>query len=319
MPFAKTDLAFISRCMKKNNILVVIVAYNSMKWIKRCYDSLRNSSIPCDVITIDNGSTDGTQQFLQDNYPEVELHISNKNLGFGKANNIGLQKALDEGYQFVYLLNQDAWVFPDTFSNLINTSQQQPEFGILSPMQLQADGVHFDNNFATNVIGQHQKSRPLLSEDLFFGRQEDVYNVTFVMAAHWLITRKCLEKVGGFSPTFFHYGEDDNYLLRAQYWKFKIGIVPKAQAVHDRQDSTWSNQKRLYINNYTIPLNRMSNPLSKQRIWPFIKENLRGAIRGRNLQLWNYALQFYKNRKQIEENYLQSLKPTAFLNSNNKQ
>lgn len=291
----------------------MIVAYNSMKWIDRCYNSLRNSSIPCDVITIDNGSTDGTQQYLSDNYPEVELHISDNNLGFGKANNIGLQKALDEGYQFVYLLNQDAWIFPDTFSSLIKVSQDHPEYGVLSPMQLQSNGEHFDNNFATNVIGQHQKNRPLLSEDLFFGRKEDVYDVTFVMAAHWLITRNCLETTGGFSPTFFHYGEDDNYLLRTRYWKFKIGIVPTAFAVHDRQDSTWSNQKRLYINNYTIPLNKMSNPLYKQKTRTFVKENIKGAIRGRNRQLWNYAMQFLKDRKQIEANYKRSLQPTAFL------
>lgn len=305
--------------MKKNSILVVIVAYNSMRWAKKCYDSLRNSSIPCDIITIDNGSTDGTQRYLSENYPEIELYLSKKNLGFGKANNIGLQKALDEDYQFVYLLNQDAWIYPDTLSNLIKASQSHPEYGILSPMQLQADGSHFDNNFATNVIGQHQKERPLLSEDLYFDRLEDIYNVSFVMAAHWLITRKCLEVVGGFSPTFFHYGEDDNYLLRAKYWKFKIGIVPKANAIHDRQDSVWNKQKRHYINNYTIPLNKMSNPLCKQKVWHFIKENMKSAIRGRNRQLWNFAIQFYKERQRIEDNYRQSLQPTAFLQKSNKE
>lgn len=304
--------------MKKNDILVVIVAYNSMKWIKRCYDSLRNSSIPCDIITIDNGSTDGTPQYLAKNYPEVTLYLSDKNLGFGKANNIGLQKALDEDYQFVYLLNQDAWIFPDTFSCLLNASKNNPEYGILSPMQIQADGAHFDTKFATNVIGQRQTDRPLLVEDLFWGRQEVVYNVSFVMAAHWLITRKCLETVGGFSPTFFHYGEDDNYLLRTRYWKFKIGIVPKSLAVHDRQDSAWSPQKRLYISNYTMPLNRMSNPLSKQKVWSSVKENIRGAIRGKNRLLWNYAMQFIKDRKQIDANYKQSLQKTAFLTKSNK-
>ena len=296
-------------------VLVIIVTYNGMKWLPKVLGSVSGY----DVMVVDNGSSDGSADWIRANCPDVLLVESKENLGFGKANNLGFRHAVENGYDYVYLLNQDAWVYPETFANLIHASQKHPEFGVLSPLQLQADGIHFDNNFATNVIGQHQKTRPLLTEDLFFGRQEDIYNVTFVMAAHWMITRECLKAVGGFSPTFFHYGEDDNYLLRTQYWKFKIGFVPKALAVHDRQDSAWSNQKRQYINNYTIPLNRMSNPLSKQRIWPFIKENLRGAIRGKNKQLWDYALQFYKNRKQIEKNYLQSLKPTAFLDKHTKQ
>lgn len=303
--------------MEKNKILVIIVAYNSMRWAERCYDSLRNSIVRCDVITIDNGSSDGTPDYIKKHYPEVTIVESAHNLGFGQANNIGLQKALDEGYDYVYLLNQDAWVKPDTFLLLLKQSQQHPEFGVLSPMQLEANESHFDFKFATNVIANHQRQRPLLVEDLFWDRKQDIYEVSFVMAAHWLITRACLEKVGGFSPTFFHYGEDDNYLLRVKYWKYKIGIVPEALAIHDRADQVWNVQKQLYINNYTIPLNRVSDPFSNQSIWQFVKLNIRGAIRGHNRQLFEYALRLIKNRKQINQNYFNSLHPTAFLKVKN--
>ena len=299
--------------MKQNNLLVIIVTYNAMPWLDRCYSSLRASTLPCDIITIDNGSTDGTPSYLKANFPEVELVENSSNLGFGKANNIGLQKALDEGYDYAYLLNQDAWVMPDTFARLVGISQQHPDFGILSPMQLKADGQHLDDKFAINVIGTHQHTRPLLTEDLYFHRQEGAYEVTFVMAAHWFITRRCFEQVGGFSPTFYHYGEDDNYLNRTRYWKFRIGICPEVQAVHDRADSQWSEAKSLYINYYTMPVNCASNPLLPTSIWQIISNNAKAALRCHNRQIWHYTLQIWHERKQIADNLSVSLKSTAFL------
>ena len=76
---------------------------------------------------------------------------------------------------------------------------------------------------------------------------EEVYEVPFVMAAHWLISRDCLRATGGFSPTFAHYGEDDNYIQRAIYHGYKIGYSPKALAVHDRENRKTALRKRVRI------------------------------------------------------------------------
>ena len=67
------------------------------------------------------------------------------------------------------------------------------------------------------------------------------------MAAHWLISRDCLLKVGGFSPIFPHYGEDNNYAERTIFHGFKIGIVPGAIAIHDREYREISAEKRMYM------------------------------------------------------------------------
>lgn len=228
-------------------LLVVIVTYNAMQWAERCFDSLRKSTIVPDVFVVDNGSTDGTQTYIQQNYPEVMFQQSKENLGFGKANNLGLQYALDNEYDYVYLLNQDAWVMPETFEKLIEISERNPCYGVLSPMQIQANGEHLDCNFVKNVIGYSQRSEPLIIDDLFFGRKNEVYEVTYVMAAHWMISRKCLETVGGFSPTFPHYGEDDNYMGRVIYHNMKVVIVPHLSVVHDREGRKESKEKYIYM------------------------------------------------------------------------
>jgi GT2 family glycosyltransferase len=85
---------------------------------------------------VDNNSADDTVNFIKANYPEVTLLEQNKNLGFGKANNIGISLAMKNEADYVFLLNQDAWVQPDTIEKLVSAHQREPQFGILSPMHL---------------------------------------------------------------------------------------------------------------------------------------------------------------------------------------
>ena len=88
-------------------ILVIIVSYNFERWIDRCLNSLRQSEQQADVVVIDNASQDRTVSLIESRYPEVRLIKSKENLGFGRANNIGMKIALKEGYDAVFLLNQE--------------------------------------------------------------------------------------------------------------------------------------------------------------------------------------------------------------------
>lgn len=300
--------------MHSKKLLVIIVAYNSMPWIEKCYKSLRQSTVPCDVITIDNGSSDNTIEYLEKNFPEVEVIKTDRNLGFGKANNIGLQKALDEKYEYVYLLNQDAWVKPNTFEKLIETSKRHPEYGILSPMQMQADMKHLDFGFIYMTTRNPQRNCPILIEDLFFNRIAEVYDVPFVNASHWLLTQNCIKIVGGFSPAFSQYGEDNNYIDRALYNKQKVGIVPTALAIHDRSDKIWSKEKNEYVSYYSCKLAELSNPFHRPRVIKIVYELIKYAIRNHNKNIFRYAIKILKERKIINSCYGESYKKCAFLN-----
>lgn len=240
-------------------LLVVIVTYNAMKWVERCFESLRNSSVVPDVFVVDNGSTDGTQQYLKNHYPEVIFQQSKENLGFGKANNIGMQYALDYNYSYVYLLNQDAWVMPDTFKSLIEVSMRNPLYGILSPFQMNADMAHIDRNFLSVTL--RWKSNHDIVSDLYSRQITEVYSVESVMAAHWFMTRDCLLKVGGFSPSFPHYAEDDNYIDRVHFRGLKVGVVPSLMVVHDRGGRCDSQSKKIY-KKYTSSIRILSNPFN---------------------------------------------------------
>ncbi len=298
-------------------LLCVIVTYNAMPWAERCFNSLEKSSIKNDVFVVDNGSTDGTQDYIKRNYPSTIFIQSETNLGFGKANNLGLQYALDNNYDYVYLLNQDAWVMPDTFERLINVQKDNPEYGILSPMQLEGSGKSFDKNFR-NLTLYRQFEAPYILDNLYFKNMKDVYEVGFVMAAHWLISFDCLNKVGGFSPTFPHYGEDDNFLQRAKYCKYKIGIVPTAKAVHDRAGRELSKEQRMYFE-YKKWLVNMSNPFNTQKHYKYliIRDAISNVKRNKSLVPIKYCYRLLKDYGKIIGNKQDSINNDgAFLTKN---
>jgi GT2 family glycosyltransferase len=202
-------------------ILVIVVTYNGRQWLERCLGSVRASEVPADLYVWDNDSTDGSADFVQGRFPEAKLVRSADNLGFAEGNNMGLRHALERGYDYVYLLNQDAWLEPSTLGTLIEAHQAHPEYGVLSPLQMTDGFEKLDGQFG-RLMPSKGPAHP------------DVIGVRRVMAAHWLIPRKALETIGLFSPLFPIWGNDDNWCDRARYHGFKVGIVPGARAVHDR-------------------------------------------------------------------------------------
>lgn len=241
----------------KARILTIVVTYNGMKWLDRCLGSVALSKEPSDVFVVDNCSTDGTPEYISEHFPQARLHVSSVNLGFGKANNLGMKYALKAGYEYVYLLNQDAWLMPETLGLLIDAMESDRAIGIISPMQMTADMERPDYRF--------EKWCPRRAlKDVQRRRSGKVYDVEFVMAAHWLISRECLENVGGFSPAFTHYGEDDNYVHRAQAKGYKVSVHSGALAVHDRDDRPMSKESAMRLK-CVASVVKISNP--RNSLW----------------------------------------------------
>ena len=291
-------------------LLTVIVTYNAMTWLDRCLYSVINSTIYSDIYIIDNASTDDTKAYIKTKYPNVLFYESPQNLGFGRANNIGLQYALDNHYDYVYLLNQDAWIMPDTFEKLIAICRKYPEYGILSPIQMQANGEHIDKAFLTAIC----KNKEYV-DDIFNNRRGGVYEQNLVMAAHWLITYACLKKTGGFSPTYPHYGEDNNYAARVAFHGFKVGFTDCTYAIHDREYRMNDAKKMMYLFYIDLLVN-FSNPNIRKRrlVFPYLAMLVRYTIKYKSFLPLTYFLKFIYRLKEIIKNYKISTKTTcAFL------
>lgn len=208
---------------------IIIVTYNAMPWIDECLKSTENYP----VIVVDNASSDNTLSHIQAEHTGVILLPQKTNLGFGQANNIGISYAVELGAEYVFLLNQDAYAEPGCIKKLINTQRKFPEYGILSPLHLNGQGNRLDKNFSYYL--DYQANPDFYSDYVLNKPRKEVYDVPFVNAAGWLLSLSCIEKVGGFDPVFYHYGEDENYCQRVHYHEFKVGVCSKAELKHDRE------------------------------------------------------------------------------------
>ena len=113
------------------NIFTIIVTYNGHKWVDFCLGSLRASTVQTIPLVIDNGSTDGTLDYIREHYPEAVLFPQEKNLGFGQANNVGIRYALAHGADYCLLLNQDAAISADSIELMLAQSDGE---SLLSPI-----------------------------------------------------------------------------------------------------------------------------------------------------------------------------------------
>ncbi|WP_234109892.1 glycosyltransferase family 2 protein [Chryseobacterium sp. R2A-55] len=287
-------------------VSIIIVTYNAMKWAERCFSSLRKSSVPLNCIVVDNGSEDGTQEFIKTNFPEIEFMQSVENVGFGKANNMGIEKAYQSGAEFFYLMNQDAWIFEDTFEKLLKVYSNHPrkeEIGILSPMHLDGSEQKLDFHFE-RYLGKNTVHNSIIS-DLYLGNVQAFYEVDFVNAAHWLLPRKTIAEIGGFNPYIFHYGEDFEYVNRVRFRNLKILVSAESKVVHDAVQGFYKNEpktKKEMLTETRISArkqreNRYFDPAYDFDLWQekkeFISNMIKLALKGK-LEESRYHYQLYQ-------------------------
>lgn len=300
-------------------ILTVIVTYNATRfdWIEKCLNSLKKSTFNTDIYVIDNASNDNTIDFIKTNFPEITLVQSDVNLGFGKANNKGIEYGIKNNYDYILLLNQDAQIEAETISTLVSFAIKNPLFGILSPLHLEGNGKNIDGEFLREISPKHCPS--LFSDSLLNKIKESPYEAEFVCAACWLLSKECIEKVGGFSPTFFHYGEDNNYIQRLYFKGLKAGVVPHTKIYHDRQrPQNWEYGQKQFISkrDYLINLSNPNRPISIKNALKHLKTSLiKSYVKGdrsKRLQIIEEIKYFKKEGHKIEENLKKSIQDKSF-------
>jgi N-acetylglucosaminyl-diphospho-decaprenol L-rhamnosyltransferase len=219
-------------------VFVIIVSFNGSAWIRRCLSSLRSADCRLQTIIIDNGSTDGTQELIRSHYPEVELIQSERNLGFGKANNLGMKKAIEAGAEFVFLLNQDAYLWKGSVNNLVGLFNERRDAGIISPIHFAGDEQNLDFGFYKYASPTYA---PGLLGSIINGDAERLFETKFVNAAAWIIKAEVIKQAGFFNPIFDHYGEDREYALRLQKHGYRLFIYPGLSIIHDRVQNREKN------------------------------------------------------------------------------
>ena len=219
--------------MTRATYCAIVVSFNGAKYLNRCIESLISCQPRIDIVVIDNASTDESVSIAR-SYENVFVIPLDENLGFGAATNVGIEYAYNTlKADYLLLINQDAYINVASWPNFLHLPPSVTS-NLVGLMQYGPDSNSFD--FIFRKVYLSEANCPGFNEDTFFGRQRNYYETHFLNAAAWVLPRKLVETTGGFSPAFFHYGEDNNFVHRIHHWGFKLFLAPKISVVHDRNE-----------------------------------------------------------------------------------
>lgn len=231
------------------DLSIIIVNYNVKEFLQNLIHSIEKAStnITKEIIVIDNASDDGSVEFLKEKFPQVKLIVNQKNLGFGKANNIGLKQATGK---YILLINPDTIVAEDTFEKMIQFFESDKSVGLAGCKILNPDGtlqlacrrsfpgVWTSFTKVTGLSSLFPKSKLFARYNLTYLDENQSYEVDAISGSFMMMRKEVYEKVGGFDEQFFMYGEDLDLCYRIQKAGFKIYYVHTTQIIHYKGEST---------------------------------------------------------------------------------
>jgi GT2 family glycosyltransferase len=259
----------------------VTVNWNLKEDTLACIQSLLDSgALAKQVIVVDNGSTDGSVEALRERFKAGVRIIQNpRNLGYARASNIGIRRALEEGAEWILLINNDTLVASNFLREFENAVENYGEFDIVGPLILYQDKPE-----RIWFLGDRLISGTLVTYSLYRGQVEQppypqVFSVDFVTGCAMLVNRKVFDKVGFLDTGLFMYGEDVDFCWRARSAGFRLAAVPRARMWHkvstsaNREQSTLRylrirNQNRFYrLNSHGVQIPVMLAFSLYQLIW----------------------------------------------------
>ncbi len=253
-----------------SKITIVIVSYNGRKYLPDCFNSLgKQTLLPEEIIVIDNASTDGSQEFLSKFKvrliePHAELDgmeglrfkiiFNDKNTGFAQANNQGIEIALRNKSDYIFLLNQDTVCRPNCLEKLVEWAEREKKNVFAwQPMilcwpqkdliQTAGDKIHY---LGFGFCGDYKK--PINQLSIINNQLSDI---TYASGAAMFINAGLLSEVGLLDRDLFLYHEDLDLCLRARFLGYEIKLAPAAIIYHKYTEGIpkhrwyWSERNRL--------------------------------------------------------------------------
>ena len=238
-------------------VSVVIVSWNARDYLVQCLNSLSPETCRCplEILVVDNASTDGSPECVERQFPQVRLIRNAANLGFARANNIGIAQSRGK---YLALINSDVKVLPDCITRLVDYCEQHPEVGMAGPRVTGGDGKLQRScrgfpgvwNMLCRALALDSifpKSKWFTGYSLRHWAQDDLRPVDILAGCFWLIRREALARVGLLDESFFMYGEDMDWCRR--FWEngWQVMFVPAAEAIHYGGGSSANAPVRFYI------------------------------------------------------------------------
>ena len=211
------------------NVSVVIPNWNGEKYLADCLDSLLAQSLKADIVVVENNSTDGSMDLLK-KYPQVVVLAQQKNLGVAGGFTAGFEYALQKGYDYAVLFNNDAIAEKNWLKNMVDTAETNAKIGVVTCKFLRIDKKTIDSTGDFYTIYGLPFPRGRNEPDQ--GQYDDKTEIFAGSGGASLYRAKMLREIGLFDNDFFAYYEDLDISFRAQLAGWRVKYQPNSVAYH---------------------------------------------------------------------------------------
>jgi N-acetylglucosaminyl-diphospho-decaprenol L-rhamnosyltransferase len=240
---------------------IIIVNYQVKAFLEQCLHSVYSAVAKAgwqwdqsvEVLVVDNHSTDGSKDYLENLFPEVHFIWLAENLGFGKANNIGWRKASGE---YVLFLNPDTIVQEDSFTVCTNWMQSHPRCGALGVRMMDGSGQylpeskrgfpHLSASFfkLTGIINRFPTHPVIAAYYAGYLSAEQNQIVDILAGAYMMVRMELLQQTNGFDEQFFMYAEDIDLSYRIQLAGYENHYIADTRILHFKGESSLKDKNR---------------------------------------------------------------------------
>ncbi len=281
-------------------VSALVVSRNAKDDLLQCLKSFfASADVPVEAIVVDNDSSDGSPAAVTDEFPQATVLVQSKNLGYGRAANIGLERC--QG-RFVLLLSPNVRLDPQCVGRLADLLLTRPDAGAAGPRLLLTEGgLDADARRAfpipSALFYQTVGLSKLFPRSPRFGRhnmghlpESDVHEMDAGTAACLMLRRSALDRVGFFDPRYFMFGEDLDLCYRLKLGGWKIFYVPMASATHQVRPPSRDRQRQMsyerhramwtyHFKHHSEDVSAFGNGLVWAQIWGrYVAERVRDTV-----------------------------------------
>jgi GT2 family glycosyltransferase len=220
-----------------SNVAIVILNWNGRSMLERFLPSVTAHSSQADIIVADNGSTDDSVAFLQQQYPQIQLVLLDKNYGFAEGYNKALC-ALDAKYDYFVLLNSDVECTPGWIEPVVEMMEAQPDIAIAQPKLLmydQKDTFEYAGG-AGGFIDRYGypfcRGRLFSTLEKDHGQYDDPCDIFWATGACMFVRASVWKELGGLDGDFFAHMEEIDFCWRTHLAGYRVSYCPQSAVYH---------------------------------------------------------------------------------------
>ncbi len=238
-------------------VYVLIVNYCSLEDTINCVDSTRHSDHHnTRLLVIDNASPDKSGESLSKLLPDDEFIQLNKNTGYAGGNNIGMRHALEQGADYIFIVNPDIRLPTNAISTYVDVMLKNPKTYALNPLQM-SENNELDKKFSNAMFTENNYPTPALSPT-----GSKTWKVKTLFGAALFISKVAIEKTGGFDPLFFAYWEEIDLCRRFKFNGGELIVTEQAPVIHLRtkENNSKPDDFILFLRLKGMYLDKLKNP-----------------------------------------------------------